>query len=84
MQMNHVYIVRRCASVGGGPEIYTGYSWRNQPKINFSTTLVPYTSKTSWIDKKVSEMKSLLESDQIPEINKSCEQCAYLTGGKEF
>ena len=53
-------------------------------KINFSTTLVPYTSKTSWIDKKVSEIKSLLESDQIPEINKSCEQCAYLTGGKEF
>ena len=53
-------------------------------KINFLTTLVPYTSKTSWIDKKVSEMKSLLESDQIPEINKSCEQCAYLTGGKKF
>ena len=53
-------------------------------KINFSATLVPYTTNTSWIDKKVSEMKLLLESDQIPEINKSCEHCAYLEGGKEF
>ena len=53
-------------------------------KINFSTTIVPYVSDTSWIDKKIGEMKSLLESDQIPEINKSCEQCAYLKGGKKF
>ena len=53
-------------------------------KINFSITIVPYTTKTSWIDKKICEMKSLLESDQIPEINKSCERCAYLGGGKKF
>ena len=53
-------------------------------KINFSITIVPYTTKTSWIDKKICEMKSLLESDQIPEINKSCERCAYLEGGKKF
>ena len=32
---NHVYIVRRCASVGGGPEIPRGYSWRNRPKMNW-------------------------------------------------
>ena len=53
-------------------------------KINFSSTLVPYTTKTSWIDLKVEEMKMLLESSLIPEINKSCEHCAYLEGGKEF
>ena len=52
--------------------------------INFSITLVPYITKTSWIDAKIEEMKSLLESDQIPEINKSCEHCAYLKGGKKF
>ena len=53
-------------------------------KINFSSTLVPYITKTSWIDLKVEEMKMLLESDQIPPINKSCEHCSYLKGGKEF
>ena len=53
-------------------------------KINFSSTLVPYTTKTSWIDSKIEEMKMLLESGLIPEINKSCEHCAYLEGGKEF
>ena len=53
-------------------------------KINFSSTLVPYITKNSWIDLKVEEMKMLLESDQIPAINKSCEHCAYLKGGKEF
>ena len=53
-------------------------------KINFSTTLVPYLSKTTWIDEKVLAMKTLLESGEIPEINKSCEYCAYLEGGKKF
>ena len=53
-------------------------------KINFSTTIIPYTTNTSWIDGKINEMKSLLESDQTPEINKSCEKCAYLDGGKKF
>ena len=53
-------------------------------KINFSTTLVSYATKTSWIEAKIVEMKSLLESDQIPGINKSCERCAYLKGEREF
>ena len=34
--------------------------------------------------KKVTEIKNLLESDDVPEINKSCEHCAYLEGGKKF
>jgi hypothetical protein len=29
-------------------------------------------------------MKSILNSDTIPEIEKTCEKCAYLKGGKEF
>lgn len=53
-------------------------------KINFSTTLVPYITKTSWIDRKISEMKEVLKSDAVPPINKSCENCAYLLGGKNF
>jgi len=46
--------------------------------------LVPYITKTSWIDEKIAEMKNVLESDDVPEINKSCEHCAYLEGGKQF
>ena len=29
-------------------------------------------------------MKNVLESDDVPEINKSCEHCAYLEGGKKI
>ena len=29
-------------------------------------------------------MKEVLNSEKIPEINKSCEKCAYLKGGKDF
>ena len=35
-------------------------------------------------DEKIAEMKNVLESDDVPEINKSCEHCAYLDGGKKF
>ena len=53
-------------------------------KLNFSTTLVPYKTDTSWVDKKIIEMKKVLESSKIPDVNKSCEHCAYLEGGKRF
>mgnify|MGYP006093528141 FL=1 len=53
-------------------------------KLNFTTTLVPYKTNTSWIDKKITEMKQTLDSENIPEINKSCEKCMYLHAGKDF
>ena len=53
-------------------------------KINFTATLVPYRSNTSWINKKIIEMKSLLESEKIPEINETCERCVYLQSGNTF
>ena len=53
-------------------------------KINFTTTLIPYRVDTSWIEDKLSEMKDVLNSEKVPEINKSCEKCAYLKGGKDF
>ncbi len=53
-------------------------------KLNFTTTLIPYQTNTSWIDKKVVEMKQILDSENIPEINKSCEKCMYLNAGKNF
>jgi hypothetical protein len=53
-------------------------------KLNFTTTLVPYKTNTSWIDKKIIEMKQTLDSEVVPEINKSCEKCMYLSAGKNF
>ena len=53
-------------------------------KLNFTTTLVPYKTDTSWIDREIIEMKKTLDSDTVPEINKSCEKCMYLSTGKDF
>ena len=53
-------------------------------RINFKTTLIPYRVDTSWIDNKLIEMKKVLNLDSPPEIEKTCEKCAYLKGGKVF
>ena len=53
-------------------------------KLNFTITLVPYQTNTSWVDKKIIEMKQTLDSEDVPEINKSCEKCMYLNAGKDF
>ena len=53
-------------------------------KIDFKTTLVPYRVNTSWVEKKLTEMKEVLNLDEPPEIEKTCEKCAYLEGGKKF
>ena len=53
-------------------------------RLNFTTTLIPYQTSTSWIDKKIIEMKQTLDSESIPELNKSCEKCMYLKAGKEL
>ena len=34
--------------------------------------------------KKIIEMKEILNRNEIPEINIDCEKCAYLEGGKKF
>ena len=53
-------------------------------KINFKTTLIPYCTDTSWIEKKLLEMKNVLNLNESPKIEKACEKCAYLEGGKKF
>ena len=53
-------------------------------KIYFKTTLIPYRVDTSWIEKKLIEMKHVLNLDEAPKIEKTCEKCAYLEGGKNF
>ena len=46
-------------------------------KMNFEETLVPYEWDSSWIEEKVLEMTQLLNSEEMPESNPSCENCAY-------
>ena len=46
-------------------------------KMDFEETLVPYQWDSSWIEEKVTEMIALLNSEELPEINSSCENCAY-------
>jgi len=53
-------------------------------KIDFKITLIPYRVDTSWIENKLLEMKEVLNLSKPPEIEKTCEKCAYLKGGKEF
>ena len=36
------------------------------------------------LKEKLVEMKNVLNLDIPPEINKTCEKCAYLEGGKQF
>ena len=36
------------------------------------------------LDQLPKEMKVILNLDEPPEIEKTCEKCAYLEGGKKF
>jgi hypothetical protein len=60
----------------------TNNSFKN--KIDFKTTLIPYKINTSWIEPKLIEMKEVLNLDSPPNIEPTCEKCAYLKGGKNF
>jgi hypothetical protein len=53
-------------------------------KLQFDLTLVPYKTDTSWVENKIIEMKAIMESSDVPEINKYCEKCLYLDTGKKF
>ena len=53
-------------------------------KLNFTMTLVPYVTDTSWVQENIINMKKTLELDKVPEINKSCEKCMYIDSGKSL
>jgi hypothetical protein len=53
-------------------------------KLNFTTKLVPYLNNISNIKNVIRNMKAVLESDNVPVLNKSCEKCMYLNAGKEL
>ena len=45
--------------------------------MEFEETIVPYQHDISWIDERVQNMIDCMNSDKLPESNKSCENCAY-------
>ena len=47
-------------------------------KLEFSETLVQYSHDVSWIDLKIQEMINCLNSENIPDENPHCENCAYI------
>ena len=53
-------------------------------RIDFKATLIPYKTNTNWIEEKLTEMKKVLNLDTPPNIETTCEKCAYLKGGKDF
>ena len=68
-------------------------TWRNSLKGGISyldekTNLIIHGGIDDlWFDlneKKIIEMKDVLNLDEPPKIEKTCEKCAYLEGGKKF
>jgi hypothetical protein len=52
--------------------------------MNFSITLIDYDTDTSWISEKITKMKSVLDSNILPDRNPNCEHCAYLEQGAKL
>ena len=46
-------------------------------EMKFYETLVPYDWNIDWIPEKVASMIDLINADEIPSSNGSCENCAY-------
>jgi CRISPR/Cas system-associated exonuclease Cas4 (RecB family) len=64
----------------------TGYflfanAHRNLPGFNarleFENSIIPYEGNDSWIEKAILDIKTCLNSDEIPESNPTCQHCAY-------
>ena len=45
--------------------------------LNFDEYLVPYFWNINWIESKLEEMISVMNSTDIPKSNLSCKNCAY-------
>ena len=45
--------------------------------MDFAETLVPYEWNIDWIPEKLDRMLETLNSDEMPESNVSCMNCAY-------
>ena len=46
-------------------------------KLEFKTSIIPYTADDSWVEPTILDIKKSLDSDKIPPSNPNCEHCAY-------
>jgi len=46
-------------------------------RIDFDVNLIEYKGDSSWVGKKIKEIKVCLDSENIPESNPECDYCAY-------
>ncbi len=46
-------------------------------KLNFKVSLLPYKGNDLWVEKVISKIYNLLQSDEIPSINENCSLCEY-------
>ena len=52
--------------------------------MEFSETLIPYNHDITWVNNKVKEMIDCMNSNDIPNENISCMNCAYSKARKQF
>ena len=52
--------------------------------MEFSETLIPYDTETDWIKSEVDRMFDLLNQHDLPNMNPSCENCAYASRRAEI
>ena len=57
---------------------------RFDANMQFVVKLVDYQVDTSWVGPKIKEMKQIMDSSEIPEINPHCENCAYIQQAKKL
>ena len=57
---------------------------RFDANMAFTISLIDYLTNTKWIDDKIKETKNTLDSQNIPNRNPYCENCAYIEQGSEL
>ena len=82
----YVFILKKMGfAVSAKTYFYVCNANKNKENFNailsFDVTLVEYETNINWIDDKITEMKDILDLDEVPELNLYCENCAYLEQG---
>ena len=52
-------------------------------KLEFEVTLIPYKGDASWIEPTLQKIKSVLDSEAIPEPAKDCDYCSYRRASRD-
>lgn len=47
-------------------------------KLEFDTTIIPYTGNTDWIPAVITNMKQCLIDERIPQYTPGCDYCSYI------